>query len=403
MGMLEENPKAKSDACLACTACITTCPITAATQEFRGPKLIGPAQGRLHFAEDDVEPSIDYCSNCKNCDISCPSGISVSTLNMLQRGAYYKKHRHPLRDNMLAHSERMMKLARKMPLGVFFANLGMEIGSKSGMLKAIGIAGKRSMPKFASQSFLQRFRKLKQTAYPDKVVFFPGCYINDNAPQVGMAFVEVMQQNHYEVIVDEKFVCCGSPLVVTGYLDEAKENARKNTERLRFWREQKYPVITCCTSCSLMLKQEYEELFGQEEMHKNGENIFDSFEFLWNLKEKGQLDTKLKPLAKSYIYHAPCHLRVQGIGLPALGLLSLIPGLSVENADAGCCGISGNYGLKEDKYEISMKVGQELFKRIEDSSSEAVLSDCGTCRMQIEHGTTKKAFHPMELLAAAYR
>jgi glycerol-3-phosphate dehydrogenase subunit C len=84
-------------------------------------------------------------------------------------------------------------------------------------------------------------------------------------------------------------------------------------------------------------------------------------------------------------------------------LLSLVPNVVVENADAGCCGISGNYGFKEDKYEISMQVGQELFRRIKESSADTVVSDCGTCRLQLEHGTGFKTVHPIEILCAAYR
>lgn len=402
MGTLEENPKGTADYCTACTSCITACPVTAATSKFRGPKLVGPAQSRLNFAEPDAEASLEYCSNCKNCDISCPSGVAVSTLNMLQRGEYYRSHSHPLRDQILAHGEQMIKLARKLPLGAFFANLGADIGHRTGLFKMIGIAAKRPMPKYAAKSFLQQFRSIKQKSYPDKVVFFPGCFINENDPDVGLAFVKVMQQNHYEVIVDEDFVCCGSPMVVTGYLDEAEEHARKNTLLIRKWTDKGYPILTCCTSCSLMLKQEYAELFDLPDVHSNATFVYDAFEFLLDLYEKNRLNKNFNGQGGNFIYHAPCHLRVQGIGTPALEVLSLVPNVVVENADAGCCGISGNYGFKEDKYEISMQVGQELFRRIKESSASKVISDCGTCRLQIEHGADVKAIHPIEVLSAAY-
>ncbi|MCE5285141.1 MAG: 4Fe-4S dicluster domain-containing protein, partial [Pelosinus sp.] len=191
MSTLEENPKGTADYCVACTACITACPVTAATRKFRGPKLVGPAQSRMHFAETDTEDSLEFCSNCKNCDISCPSGVAVSTLNMLERGEYYKKHKHHVRDNILAHGEQMIKLARMLPFGGIFANLGIDIGHKLGLFKMVGLAAKRSMPKYASKSFLQQFRSINQQSYSNKVVFFPGCFINENNPEVGLAFVKV--------------------------------------------------------------------------------------------------------------------------------------------------------------------------------------------------------------------
>lgn len=403
MDLRKEKAADSADYCIACTSCIASCPVTEATTKFRGPKLIGPAQHRLHFAENDEEKSLEYCSNCKNCDVACPAGVAVSTLNMLQRAKYYRTHAHSLRDHMLAHSDRMAKLGRKIPLGMVMANIGMQIGQKTGLLEKIGISGKRKMPAFASKSFLQAFKEIKQKSYPDKVVFFPGCYINENQPQVGIAFVEVMQQNKYEVIVDESFVCCGSPKVVTGFFDEAKEHARINTERILSWQQKGYPVIACCTSCSLMLKHEYTELFHEEDMAKAAVSIYDAFEFLQQLMDQGKLSTEFSETQRAYTYHAPCHLNAQGIGRPAIDIMQGIPGIKVRELAAGCCGISGNYGFKAEKYDISMKVGEKLFAAVEKSKEDTVLSDCGTCRMQIAHGTGRKTLHPIEVLASAYK
>ncbi|MEN6411397.1 MAG: anaerobic glycerol-3-phosphate dehydrogenase subunit C [Veillonellales bacterium] len=398
MKIQHNNP----DSCTACTACIAQCPVTAVTRKFRGPKMVGPALERMRLSQEDTEPSLEYCSNCKNCDIACPSGVPISTLNMLARAKSFKNRSHSLRDDMLAHGEKMAKLAEKIPGGAFLANLGMNLGGSLGLMNLAGIAGERPLPSYAAESFLRQFKKFKQQSCPDKVVFYPGCFINYNDPQVGMDFVAVMQANGYEVIVEEDFVCCGSPMVATGYLDEAGEQARTNTELLKKWRQQGYPVITCCTSCGLMLKQEYQELYDIEGMAENARNLYDGCEFLLLLADKGKLNTHFAALEEKVLYHAPCHLRAQGFGLPALDLLELIPGLRVENAGAGCCGIAGNYGFKADKYDISMAIGEKLFQRIKDSGVDTVVSDCGTCRLQIAHGAKVETVHPLTLLRRAY-
>ena len=399
----EEQAIFTGDHCLSCTSCMSSCPVMEATKEYRGPKLVGPAHGRMHFSQEDVEDSLDYCSNCKSCDRACPSGVAVSTLNMLQRAEYYKKHPHPKRDDMLAHGERMAKLVRSLPLGATCANIGMKIGKSLGMFKAVGIAGERDMPAYASRSFLSMFQDIQQTSYEKKVVFYPGCFINDNDPEVGVAFVKVMQKNHYEVLIDKEFNCCSSPMVVTGYLDEAKEHALNNVKRILAWKAKGIPVLTCCTSCSLMLKQEYTELFGEPEMHEAAQNVYDVFEFLEILEERGELNRDYSQLTEKLMYHVPCHLKAQGLGTPAAHILRDVPGVEVALADAGCCGMSGNYGFKEDKYEISMKIGSKLFQRIQEAKPDDVICDCGTCRLQIQHGTHSKPCHPIQILAKAYK
>ena len=54
------------DDCIACTTCVAHCPVTAATRKFRGPKMLGPALVRFRISEVVYEPSLVYCSNCKN-------------------------------------------------------------------------------------------------------------------------------------------------------------------------------------------------------------------------------------------------------------------------------------------------------------------------------------------------
>ena len=399
----EEKAVYTADHCLSCTSCMSSCPVMEASKEYRGPKLVGPAHGRMHFSQDDYEDSLDFCSNCKSCDRACPSGVAVSTLNMLQRAEYYRHNPHSQRDEMLAHGERMAKLVRMMPFGATFANLGMKIGKALGMFGMMGIAGERNMPAYADKTFYQLFKGMSQKPSDKKVVFYPGCYINDNEPQVGVAFVKVMQANGIEVLIDEQFNCCGSPMVVTGYLDEAHEQAHNNVSRILEWKKKGIPVVACCTSCSLMLKQEYAELFDEEEMHEAAQNVYDAFEYLEILEQKGELNTSFTAVNEELLYHVPCHLKSQGFGTPAYDILGQVPGVKVEKADAGCCGISGNYGFKKDKYDISMKIGEKLFERIKLSGANEVICDCGTCRMQINHGTQAKTCHPIEILARAYQ
>ena len=65
--------------------------------------------------------------------------------------------------------------------------------------------------------------------------------------------------------------------------------------------------------------------------------------------------------------------------------------------------MSGSYGFHEKNYETSMKVGSALFDAIKADDYHKVVCDCGTCRMQIEHGTDVKSVHPIQVLAKAYK
>ena len=49
-----------------------------------------------------------------------------------------------------------------------------------------------------------------------------------------------------------------------------------------------------------------------------------------------------------------------------------------------------------------MAVGQQLFSGIRAAEPQFVTTECATCQMQIEHGTSMKTIHPAELLLRAY-
>jgi glycerol-3-phosphate dehydrogenase subunit C len=346
------------DSCTTCTACTIQCPVAAVTQKFLGPKLSGPAMERFRCIEQEYDLSLEYCSNCKNCDITCPSGVPISTLNVLAKDNYYKTHRHTLRDWIIAHIGTLHKLAGPMAA---LANWGMSNPLSRWIFSRLGFATGIQLPRYSPKTFLTRFKELKQHAYPDKVAFFPGCYIQYNDPQVGLDLVAVMQANRYEVIVPEDLVCCGTPLVSNGYLDDAQKNARRNIRKLLEFAAQGIPIITCCTSCGLTLKREYQELFDIPGMQTVAAQTYDAMEFLLELAGKGHLNTEFCPMSAHYIYHAACHLRAQGIGRPALELLDMIPGLKVTDADASCCGIAGSYGFKSEKQDIAMAPERSIF------------------------------------------
>jgi glycerol-3-phosphate dehydrogenase subunit C len=391
------------DKCVACTSCMVRCPVSAVTREFLGPKMVGPVLTRFRGGGQPADAVTELCSNCKNCDITCPSGVPVSTLNVLAKADYYRTHPHSRRDWALSHGRTMSRLAS--PLAAL-SNLAVSNPLGRAAMKAAGFTDRMALPRFAGRTFERRFRALRQQSFPDKVIFFPGCYIDAYDPQVGIDLVAVMQAGRFEVVVPEGLQCCGTPLVANGYLYEAREVAGTNARILKEWVDRGHPVVAACTSCSLMLKRETQELFDLPGVPEVAARVYDALELIQELQDQGRLPLDPRKLSGSsfygsFLYHAPCHLRAQGIGRPGLELLQSLGGIEVKDADAGCCGLSGSYGFKREKYEIAQAVGKELFDKIRATNAEAVLSECGTCRHQIAQATGARTLHPLSVLRRA--
>ena len=392
----EHNP----DQCTACTICVTHCPVAAATLRFRGPKLAGPAYERFRLFGFGDEAALEYCSNCKNCDISCPSGVPVATFNMLARAEYCKQHKPPLRDWVLAHSGDLGKLANFLP-GTLL-NAGMNNPLSRFAMHALGIEKRAPLPSFGTLAKRNALRRHKSaSAAKDKTVaFFPGCFIRYYDPQTGLDLIALLERAGYTVVVPETYACCGLPLVAGGYAEDALDKARANSMVLAQWAKQGIPTITACPSCALMLRHEYSALFSEEKnFGRYADFVLDACEFVAERIRKGELALgKGTAPAQRIAYHAPCHLRAQGAGRTGLDLLRMVPNLAVTDTDAGCCGISGSYGFKRGKYDIGMDVGAKLFARLKESGAPLAASECGTCRVQITHGSALPAAHPLSIL-----
>lgn len=400
--LYRDNP----DACISCNICLTACPVVRATQRYRGPKLNGPALTRLRKLTDDYDPMISYCSNCKNCDRVCPSGTPISALNMKARALHFKTHPHDGADKLLSRNEEMGKLFSSAKLIAKSANLGMKTACATGLIKVMGLNPNAPFPKYADSSFYRMFKKYEQNGpFTRQVLFYPGCFVNYNEPELGMLIVKILNYQGVEVLVDPKFKCCGSPLLSTGYLDKVEKNAKINTAILADYSRRGIDIVTSCTTCSLFLKQEYAELFDMEsEVEKYNQNLFEICEYLLYLDEQGLFKRDgIGSLERSYVHHTPCHLKVQGMGVPSMKLMSMIPSLKVAQLTAPCCGLSGVYGYKKDTAEISEAIGAELRKQIIDAQAEGGVCECNLCRLQMQNGTGKKAVHPLYLLDAAYK
>jgi glycerol-3-phosphate dehydrogenase subunit C len=269
--------------------------------------------------------------------------------------------------------------------------------------RLLGIHRDAPMPRFAGRTF-QRWARHHRSPPADRtLVYFHGCGANYYEPAVGEMVVAVLEHNGFHVLIPPQD-CCGLPLQSNGDFEAARAYVRRLVASLARYARDGVLIAASSTSCGLMLKREAGEILGVEDddLRVVSEATYDICEFLLLLHDRGELRTDFQSLPLTVPYHAPCQQRGHGIGKPALDLLALIDDLRVIELDVDCCGIAGTYGLKKEKYEISMAVGERLFRDVQEAGADLAACDSETCRWQIEHGSGVHAVHPVELLYRAY-
>jgi len=401
-GVLGELMRGSLDHCVKCTICETQCPFSNATPLFPGPKYVGPQAERFRVAgEPSPDASVDYCSSCGICTQVCPQGVHIAEINTQAKAELRKVTGVPLRDQLLARPTVAGRLGTPVaPLANWtLANKTLRrIGEAT-----IGLHRDAPMPKFAGRTFQTWARAHERPAATRRVAYFHGCGANYYEPRLAEMTVALLEHNGYAVEVPKQD-CCGLPAQSNGLFDDARGYVRRLVAKLVPYAREGVDIVATSTSCCLMLKREAREILGMEDdpdLRLVSSRIFDICEYLVAMHERGELKTDFAPIRETVTYHAPCQQRGHGIGKPAMDLFALIPELTAVELDAACCGVAGTYGLKKDKYPISMKVGSELFGQIAAAPPGLNACDSETCRWQIEHATGVRSVHPVELLHRA--
>ena len=273
--------------------------------------------------------------------------------------------------------------------------------SYGGVMK---IDHRRTFPKYAFGTFESWYKKVaqKQAAYPSQVSYFHGCYVNYNNPQLGKDLIKVMNAFGIGVQLLEKEKCCGVALISNGLIKQAQKQARTNINSIRkSVLEKKLPVIATSSTCTFTIRDEYPHLLDVDNADVR-ENVELATRYIYRLLSQKKTKLTFKTGKKIKVaFHTPCHMEKLGWAYYSIELLKLIPNVELTVLDSQCCGIAGTYGFKKENYKTSQDIGESLFKQIEALDIDYVVTDCETCKWQIEMSTSKRCEHPISILANA--
>ena len=395
---MQDNNLGNFQDCLKCNICAEVCPMMEANPLYPGPKQAGPDELRYRIKDSAFfDNALKYCLNCKRCEVACPSGVKVGDI-VARAKIKYGHSQHKMRDLMLSSTDLVGGMATTFAPIVNLA-LSLDI-TKNVLDSTLGVSAHASMPKYASKRFEQWFKKVKahQEGYSRFVEYFHGCYVNYNYPQLGQDFVTLMNACGYGVHILENQKCCGVALIANGFASQATSAAKTNLASIR---KASQPVLTTSSSCTLTIKEEYSTILDQDTSDIQSK-VQMAVKWLYDRIERGEVRLAFrKDFKMKAAYHTPCHLQKLGNQIYSIALLRMIPGLDLKVLEQKCCGISGTFGFKKENYAISQKIGSQLYERIYAANPEVVITDCETCKWQIEGACGIPVFNPISILVQA--
>lgn len=347
--------------CDRCGACLAVCPLYAQNgREIASPRgKIAVVRGLMDdglAAVPALAETFRFCLLCRACTGSCPNKIPVAEIMIEARRYAAGQWGHPARHRVIA------------------ALLGNDVllGLMAGVLRWTRNAKPPAGGPSASGAPASR----------GQIAYFQGCAMRLFFPAASRATVQLLKRTGGVVVPPG--VCCGSPHLAYGMVDQALALARKNIERFA----GADLVVTDCASCGSSLKEYGSRLAGDPRWADRalafGRKVTGLSEYLFRAgyRPRGGLAAKVT-------YHDPCHLaRGQGIRNEPRDLLRLA-GDYVELPSAGrCCGGAGAFHL--DYPAAAGGVLRDKTADITRTGAAMVVTECPACLMQLGRGRRRE-------------
>jgi FAD/FMN-containing dehydrogenase/Fe-S oxidoreductase len=369
-------------------------------------KALSEGDPHAALADERLHEVLDLCLMCKACKSECPLGVDVSALKSEALAAKHDVHGVPLRSRAFGSIRTLNKLgSATAPL----SNLPLKLKPLRAVMDSVlGIARQRDLPVFHRTTLIRWFKghQAPAGATQQQVTMLADSFTSYTEPGIGQAVVRLLEAAGHPVRLESKG-CCGRASISKGMLDDARGKAQKLAANLCSGSEPGSPIVGCEPSCILTLKAEHVELLPDDPNVRDvAGRVQLPEELLVEAIDAGRLRLREDSwlAGRTVVFHGHCHQKAEAGTAATVALLQRIPGVTVQELDAGCCGMAGSFGFESEHYDISLQVGEDrLFPAVRAASPDAVIAATGvSCRQQIFHGTQRTAWHPAELVLEAW-
>lgn len=370
-------------------------------------QLTPDSPGRPAWDDPGTIDTLHLCLSCKACKTECPSNVDIARLKAEYTAQRYRQNGTPLASRIMGGIRTLNVLGGLAPR---MANRVSRLPAFRAVANAVlNIHPRRSLPAF-STPLPQRWGGGQSTgprAGP-RVVLFGDCFTMYNESDIGIAARRLLRAFGYSVELADAG-CCGRAKISLGLLGEAIEEVDRTFDRLRAYIEDESvrAIVVLEPSCLSAIKDDWQQLKLAAPAPLRRSLAAKSFlveEFIdraWN--DHPRHPRFAAERAGHVLFHAHCHQKALWGAGSSGNVLKRILGAGVESLDTTCCGMAGSFGYSNERFDLSMKIGElgVLPAARRSVTTKATFLATGTsCRHQIHDGAGVRARHPVEFLAS---
>jgi glycolate oxidase iron-sulfur subunit len=380
-------------ACVHCGFCNATCP----TYQLLGDELDGP-RGRIYLMKQVLEGQaptaktqlhLDRCLTCRNCEVTCPSGVQYGRLldigrdlveRQVARGWFDRLRRQVLRA-VIAYPARFTPLVR---LGQLLRPL-----APAPLRRAIPAA--RAVGAWPAPRHARRMLVLEGCAQPGV------------APNINAAAARVLDRLGISLIVSKGAGCCGALSHHTSAAEEGLDFARRNINA--WWPHIEAgaeAIVMTASGCGVHVK-EYGRLLAHDPTYaaKAARVAAATRDLSEIIAGEDVAALHVSAHHGKLAFHAPCSLqhgqRLSGVVENLLRRLGFVL-TPVPDAHL-CCGSAGTYSILHPT--IARELRDNKVRALESGGPVLIATANVGCLAHIQAGTDNPVRHWIEVVDEA--
>jgi glycolate oxidase iron-sulfur subunit len=383
--------------CVHCGFCNATCP----TYQLLGNELDGP-RGRIYLIKqllegepvsDKTQLHLDRCLTCRNCETTCPSGVTYHRLLDIGRAELERRVERPVGERLMRKGLRAM-----IPRPAVFDAL-LKTGRAMRPLLPASMQGK--IPARAAASAKPR----PSPRHARRVLMLEGCVQPSLSPNTNAAASRVLDQLGISVTPVARAGCCGATDYHLNAQDAGLDRARRNIDA--WWpaiEAGAEAIVQTASGCGAFVK-EYGFLLRDDPIYATkAARVSALARDLVEVLATEPLDT-LQPAGDAVTpriaVHCPCTLQhAQKLGgavesvLTRLGFdLSAVPDAHL------CCGSAGTYSITQP--ELAQKLRANKMAALESGQPDVIVTANIGCQMHLDGAGRTRVRHWIELVEEA--
>jgi len=328
--------------CMRCGECRSVCPVFQTTgidtYSARGRMILvkGVIETRLDLSSR-LLASIYSCTTCRACEVVCSAGVDV--VDVIQNFRTVLTQKNIVLTEHKTFSDHIKKYGN--PFG-------------------------------RSENRLEHVMNYKKSARPE-LVYFIGCMAGYKIPRIANSTIAILNEMGVDYMVSQNELCCGSPLLRVGRVEEARRLAESNLETISEGGAN--TVVFSCAGCYKTFKEDYKKLIGEFDLR-----MIHITELLMDYEISGDLNVKVT-------YHDPCHLgRHLDVFHPPREILkdagaNLIEMENIMN-NSKCCGAGG--GVRSAYKNLAIEIGKRRIYEALETGADILITSCPFCTYHLE-------------------